>query len=102
MQQRAMVQQRIIDKLRTRLEFLRGEASTAVGNFEGGLNQTLHQAHSNGRETERKPNPKPPRVQRFRGNNEAPHILEWIHQAETYLKATGLENSEVGLWQVTS
>lgn len=103
MEQRAMDQQRIIEELRTRLEFLRGEASTAVGNLDNRLNQTLHQAHSNPHgTTERKPNPKPPRVQRFRGANQIPHILEWIHQAETYLKATGLENSESGLWQVTS
>ena len=43
-----------------------------------------------------------PQPQRFKGNREGPKVLEWAHQATTYLKAAGLDQTEVGVWHISS
>ena len=34
-----------------------------------------------------------PQPQRFKGNREGPKVLEWVHQAKTYLKAANLDGT---------
>lgn len=59
--------------------------------------QVATQQQSTGRSAVRIPHP-----QRFKGVRDGPKVLEWAHQATTYLRAAGLEFSEQGVWHITS
>ena len=43
-----------------------------------------------------------PQPQRFKGVREGPKVLEWAHQATTYLRAAGIEDSPAGMWHITN
>ena len=43
-----------------------------------------------------------PQPQKFRGVREGPKVLEWTHQAETYLRAAGLYDDPQGVWHIST
>ena len=43
-----------------------------------------------------------PQPQRFYGVREGPKILEWTHQASTYLRAAGLYDDPQGVWHISN
>lgn len=43
-----------------------------------------------------------PQPQRFKGNREGPKVLEWAHQATTYLKAAGMDQGTAGVWHISN
>ncbi len=45
---------------------------------------------------------KTPYPPKYSGVREGPKILEWTHQASTYLRAVGLEHEERGVWHITA
>lgn len=45
---------------------------------------------------------KPIRPPRFKGNTDGPRILEWLHQAELYLRAMKIENDEAAIFHISS
>ncbi|KAK9803089.1 hypothetical protein WJX73_010768 [Symbiochloris irregularis] len=86
---------RIIE-LENRLNAIGLQAGGAVHNLEGQVQATQQMASS-------KPsNVKIPQPQRFKGNREGPKVLEWAHQATTYLKAAGLAESVDGVWHISN
>ena len=43
-----------------------------------------------------------PQPQRFKGVREGPRILEWAHQATTYLRAANLHQTQEGVWHIST
>lgn len=83
-------------QLESRLNNLGVNTGGAVGQLAGAVQQTHNVALA------RPANVRIPQPQRFKGNREGPRVLEWIHQATTYLKAAGIDNSETGVWHISN
>ena len=45
---------------------------------------------------------KPPPPRRFAGAGRALRVLEWVHQAEQFLKSAGLEQHQMGVYHITN
>ena len=43
-----------------------------------------------------------PQPQRFKGVRDGPRILEWAHQATTYLRAANLHDKPEGVWHIST
>ena len=94
---------RMFADLQAQLNALRGEAGNAVGSLEARFKQEveskLQQAE---KQAMRIASIKPPKPDRFKGTDKGPRIHEWLHQAETYLRAAGLQEEEQGVWHITA
>ena len=93
-------------ELQRRLHELAGQASNSHSALEQRLGDAERRAHEAEQATRgsRKgsANLKPVRPQRFRGGLDGPRILDWLHQAEQYVRAAGVEDEEQGIWHITS
>ena len=99
---------KVITDLQAQLVSLRDEAGHVVSDLEQRLSQHLetrlsqNQAEATATATHAahvaKPPFKPVRPQRFKGNQDGPKILEWLHQAEVYLRATNMEDQETAVF----
>ena len=92
-----------IAALEQRVNQLGQQASSAVT----GLGQQVHQAQQGaqiaaGLATQNPRGIRIPQPQRFKGNRDGPKVLEWAHQATTYLKAAGMDASEAGVWHISN
>ena len=95
-QQRIAQLEDIVKHLQSSMLSLHDEASKAVSNLEVRLAQAI-------KANEEKPFPlKPPKPSAFLGNDKGPKVLDWLHQAEMYLRAAGIENTEQGVYHITS
>ena len=102
----------VITDLQAQLVSLRGEAGHVVNDLEQRLSQHLetrlsqNQAEATATATRAahvaKPPCKPVRPQRFKGNQDGPKILEWLHQAELYLRAMNMEDQETAVFHISS
>ena len=102
----------VITDLQAQLVSLRGEAGHVVNDLEQRLSQHLEtrlsqtQADATATAAQAaaatKPPFKPVRPQRFKGNQDGPKILEWLHQAELYLRAMNMENQESAVYHISS
>ena len=92
--------------LQGRMADLAGQAGNAHSDLERRLGEHLDQRLSQQtparEDREGRLHIKPVQPQRFKGNGEGPRILDWLHQAEQYVKAAGIENTEKGVWHITS
>ena len=112
-----MINQAILDQLRSlradltslqrqtsgamRQVSARVEQAGGVANAAGNIAQAAQVAH----QAPLAPPPvapvKPPAPAKFHGSSKGPRVLEWTHQAETYLRAAGLESFETGVWHIS-
>ena len=70
---------------------LAGAAATGIGQGIGIGQQSILSA-----------NVRIPQPARFKGTTSGPRVLEWAHQASTYLRAAELEDSERGVWHISN
>ena len=77
-------------------------AENTNSNLEHRMSQHLEARLSEAQLNRKQVSVKPPRPQRFKGNVEGPRVLEWVHQAETYLLASSLELDTTGVYHIAS
>ena len=95
-QQRIAQLEEVVKLLQSRVFSLHDEAGKAVSNLEVRLAQAI-------KASEDKPFAlKPPKPRSFSGNDKGLKVLDWLHQAEIYLRAAGIENTEQGVYHITS
>ena len=87
------------------MNILGAQASSAVS----GLGQQVQQAQEGAStaanlaaQNPRTPHVRIPQPQRFQGNRDGPKVLEWAHQATTYLRAAGMDQGENGVWHISN
>ena len=95
--------QRQNETLREQMATLAGRASEAHTDLERRLGEHL-EAKLNRTDSGSigRTHIKPVRPHRFKGNGDGPRIQDWLHQAEQYVKAAGIETGEKGVWHITS
>ena len=112
----AMINQAILDQLRSLRADLTGlqrqasgalrqvsarvEQAGGAANAAGNIAQAAHTAQAPRMLPPVAP-VKPPAPAKFSGLSKGPRVLEWTHQAETYLRAAGLESFETGVWHIS-
>ena len=112
-----MINQAILDQLRSlradltsfqrqasgavRQVSARVEQAGGVANAAGNIAQAAHTAHPVPPSLPPVAPVKPPAPSKFQGSSKGPRVLEWTHQAETYLRAAGLESFETGVWHIS-
>ena len=100
-----------ISELQGRMDRMGLEAANAVADLQAGLNTTREEVRSATNEATRNQGGRPagmrntvriPKPPKFRGVREGPRIMEWVHQATSYLRAAELEDSLAGMWHITN
>ena len=86
----------LVENLRGEITQLRTSAGQGFASLENQIATTKHAANKVSTPV------KVPQPPKFKGVREGPKILEWAHQATTYLRSAGLENEEQGMWHITS
>ena len=97
-----LAQQEMLSDLQHQVAALRAEAGNAVGDLETRMGQHLESRLKQTAATETRLTLKPPKPARFTGGVKGPKIHEWLHQAETYLLAAGLEKEQQGVHHIAS
>ena len=91
----------------TVLEQRLSQLGQQAGNAVTGLGQQVNQAQQGAQVAANLAAQNPrgvriPQPQRFKGNRDGPKVLEWAHQATTYLKAAGMDLGEAGVWHISN
>lgn len=102
--------QEVILNLQAQINSLQGAASEKVAELESRVDRTQAGAQqaanmasqATASNSAAKLPFKPIRPPRFKGNTDGPRILEWLHQAELYLRAMKIENDEAAIFHISS
>ena len=93
--------------LRADLEVLRLHSAGAIGNLNaqvaqaGGTAQAAGQLAASGQSHKPASSMKPRKPPTFEGRGR-PRVLEWVHQADIYLKASGTDKDAQAMWHMSS
>ena len=89
-----------IQALQAPMAALGSQAGAAMQGLGQGVQQGQHTANQ-ATASSRPADVQCPQSAQFKGNHEGPRVLGWVHQATTFLKAAGMDNSEAVVWHIS-
>ncbi|KAL8737361.1 MAG: hypothetical protein Q9190_008117 [Brigantiaea leucoxantha] len=99
----------MMSNLAARLDSMNFNANSAFGGMQQQVGQTAAMANvaansaaAANTNPSRFSSVRIPQPQRFLGVREGPKVLEWAHQAATYLRVAGLYNDPQGVWHISN
>lgn len=92
-----------IAQLQEQLGILRNQSAAAYDQQQGQTANLAQRTAIIGESSQRPPfSVRIPQPQRFKGVRDEPRILEWAHQATTYLRAARMAETQDGVWHISN